>query len=54
MTAVPGGPELALAPSSERFGDVCAATGLAVAVGTTSAQTTTKIARPAPLRMRRV
>jgi hypothetical protein len=54
MTPVPGGPEVTLAPSSDSVGDACAATGLAVAIGTTSAQTTTNIARPAPLRMRTV
>jgi hypothetical protein len=54
MTNVPGGPALALAPSSVRVGNDCAAARLVVAIGTTSAQMIIKIARPAPLRIRAV
>ncbi|MGD0195982.1 MAG: hypothetical protein ABSC35_14090 [Candidatus Dormibacteria bacterium] len=54
MTVVPGGPAGTLALSSDRVGDVCAATCLVVAIGTTSAQMNSNIARPAPLRIRAV
>jgi hypothetical protein len=54
MTGVPGGPELGLATSSDRVGNVCASTCLVAAIGTPNAQMKVNIARPAPLRIRAV